>query len=165
MRTVTEKQVQFIARLVKSREADAALAARIDSARTAVMAGELSSAAASDLIDSLLAAPEKPFSAPTRDEPGAGVYRDATGRLLRVYLGQQSGRMLAKEVVVDEYGSVDYRYVGAAARLGLTATQRLSLEEVGKMGIATGVCLACGRRLDDPESVDRGIGPVCAAGY
>jgi hypothetical protein len=30
-----------------------------------------------------------------------------------------------------------------------------------KYGIETGVCGMCGRRLDDPDSVARGIGPVC----
>jgi hypothetical protein len=33
---------------------------------------------------------------------------------------------------------------------------------MAKYGIETGVCGVCGRRLDDPESVARGIGPICA---
>lgn len=164
MRHCTDKQVQFIARLVASRALDPRLTVMVDEARTAVMAGRFSSADASCVIDNLLDAPEKPVSRPVADEPEAGVYRDAAGRLLRVYRGQQSGRMLAKEVCVGEEYDVGYRYVGTAAGL-VCEQQRLSLEEVGKMGIATGECIVCGRRLDDPESVDRGIGPVCAANY
>lgn len=30
-----------------------------------------------------------------------------------------------------------------------------------QMGGETGVCALCGRELTDPESVERGIGPVC----
>jgi hypothetical protein len=28
-------------------------------------------------------------------------------------------------------------------------------------GIATGSCGCCGRELTDPESIERGIGPIC----
>lgn len=34
---------------------------------------------------------------------------------------------------------------------------------MAKYGIETGVCGVCGRRLTDPESVARGIGPTCYA--
>jgi len=32
-------------------------------------------------------------------------------------------------------------------------------------GLQTGTCSCCGRELTDPESVERGIGPVCAERY
>jgi hypothetical protein len=60
---------------------------------------------------------------------------------------------------------VGYHYLGAAARHLPTTARRLSLAEVGAMGKTFDHCLTCGRRLDDPESVDRGIGPVCAKKY
>ncbi len=31
-----------------------------------------------------------------------------------------------------------------------------------RLGDETGVCAICGKELTDPESVERGIGPVCA---
>jgi hypothetical protein len=33
---------------------------------------------------------------------------------------------------------------------------------IGGYGRLTGGCALCGRALDDPESIDRGVGPVCA---
>jgi hypothetical protein len=32
-------------------------------------------------------------------------------------------------------------------------------------GKRTGICACCGRELTDPESIERGIGPICAAKY
>lgn len=89
---------------------------------------------------------------------------------VRVYLGQQSGQMLAKRIHAEADGGewvVSYEYLGLASKVLTpdTTPVRMSLEEVGEMGIAFNHCLICSRRLDDPESVDRGIGPVCAANY
>lgn len=36
------------------------------------------------------------------------------------------------------------------------------LKEAIAYGRRTGVCACCGRTLTDPESIDRGIGPICA---
>lgn len=94
-------------------------------------------------------------------EPKAGMYKTVDGTILRVYLGQQSGRMLVKKLVGagDDWG---YEYVGAAAyRLPADATP-LPLEEAKKFGKMTGTCCVCARRLDVPESVEAGIGPVCS---
>lgn len=43
----------------------------------------------------------------------------------------------------------------------LSATNKLSLEEAAAYGQATGVCAVCGRLLTDPDSIARGIGPIC----
>lgn len=134
------------------------------------------SKAASLVITYLLTLPKKQAPADT-PELEAGIYsnidsvgaQDAT--FMRVYLGQQSGKMLAKEIThhsdgplaEDQYLVMDYR--GAASRYVTEGFRRLSLEEVGRWGVTTNHCLICGRRLDDPESVDRGIGPVCATKY
>src|SRR5690606_19864017 len=87
----------------------------------------------------------------------AGVYVLANGNLARVYFGQQSGSMLLKEVVDGEL-----EYLGKAERY-LAGSRKAPIEEVGNWGRTTGTCLVCSRKLDDPESVDRGIGPVCYA--
>lgn len=38
----------------------------------------------------------------------------------------------------------------------------LTVEQAGSLGHECGHCVICGRFLNDPESVARGIGPVCA---
>jgi hypothetical protein len=160
-RLATDKQFAFIKKLLAEKDASA-VDAQVVAARAEAVAGTLTSKAASALIETLLAQPRK--AAPAKaDEPQAGIYRLADQTLVRVYLGQKQGVMLAKRV--DTYaGGVEYTYLGKASRF-LQGAERLPLDQVGRIGIATGTCLCCGRRLDDPESVDRGIGPVCAARY
>jgi hypothetical protein len=159
----SQKQADFIARLLGERDTTGTKYA----GHTAAPA--LTSREASAAITELLALPKA-----TRIEQAnaegqtyeAGVYEQPlTARLFRVYLGQQSGTLLVKEIIVDEDG-VGYQYLGSAQRVfGGMIVRRLSLSEVGSMGKTFDHCLMCGRRLDDPVSVDRGIGPVCAAKY
>jgi hypothetical protein len=75
------------------------------------------------------------------------------------------GEIAAAQMDARLKTDVEYEYVGAASRVMNEDWKRLSLDQVGKLGISSGHCLICGRRLDDPESVDRGIGPVCASNY
>ena len=158
-RPVTEKQQAFIEKLLAER----------DVTGTAYEGwtpdwSRATSAAASSVIDYLLTLPVQEDR-----EPEAGVYETPDQRWFRVYHGQQSGKMLVKEIHA-EHGlmgdmEVSYEYLGTASKHLPGNARRMSLEEVGSLGIATNHCMICGRRLDDPESVDRGIGPVCAANY
>lgn len=126
-------------------------------------AAELPVPEASALIDRLKALPRKggQRSGGSGSEPEAGMYRDDEGDIIRVYFGQQSGRMLAKRLV-SHGDHHEYEYMGAASRFVGPNTTRLSLEEAKEFGRMTGHCCVCARRLDDPESVEAGIGPVCA---
>lgn len=171
IRYATQKQFDFIKRLLAEREVSADLNEDVSACRALAVAGMLESRRASALIDALLAAPKKTAPAAAEaPEIEAGVYVIHGDEYVRVYFGQQSGRMLAKRIHMEQDGgewTVHYEYLGAAARVLVPAAtpERLSLEEVGSLGITTNHCLVCGRRLDDPESVDRGIGPVCAKNY
>lgn len=91
----------------------------------------------------------------------AGMYRLENGDIVRVYFGQQSGVMLAKKLVNDHGDHWDWDYMGKASRFIEAGTPKLSIEEAAKFGKMTGSCAVCARRLDVPESVERGIGPVC----
>lgn len=148
----TDKQKAFVRTLLAERagnpEAEV-VRTRLNDAR---LSGSLNTVLVSECITALL---EIPKEAPVEAE--AGVYVLANGNLARVYFGQQSGHMLLKEVVD---GELEYR--GQAHRF-LDGSRKATVEEVGNWGRATGTCLVCSRRLDDPESVDRGIGPVCYA--
>jgi hypothetical protein len=170
-RLASEKQLEFITRLLGERDT-----CGTPYAMHATAPAHLTSRQASDAITVLLTLPKAGNGTPA-DEIAAGVYSNADSvgaadaTFFRVYLGQNSGTMLAKEIMhhsdgplaEDQYLVMEYR--GAATRFVTEGFRRLSLEEVGRWGVTTNHCLCCGRRLDDPESVDRGIGPVCAKNY
>lgn len=158
-RPASEKQVALITKLAAERDwnpnghrGDNPSADTISDVLAGIV---VESRDASAAIDFLFGCAKAPVSLATRDD--AGVWVAADGTLFRVYLGQQSGRMLMKKVVGH-----DLEYVGQARLEGL---RRATAEEVGTWGKVTGTCLHCERRLDDPVSVDRGIGPVCWAKY
>lgn len=191
-RPASQKQFDFLKRLVAERQMDAYTEMAVANGREVAMRGEMTSTGASALIDRLLSMPKKEQdeTPASRPEPEAGIYLYG-GRMYRVYLGQQSGKMLVKQVDAQFSGTacycsdlqgvncgvcrgdverrkvtdVTYTYLGSATGNLPPAARRLSLEEVGSIGIAWNHCVICGRRLDDPESVDRGIGPVCAKKY
>lgn len=146
----TEKQQAFVSRLLAERGID-----------PAYNVNEMSKSQASSEIERLLAMPK---AAPTaKNEVEAGVYVNPDGRIFRVYLGQQSGRMLAALAIKHENGTAEFDYQGQAERFVTASSRKMSIEEAAAWGKATGTCIVCARRLDVPESVDRGIGPVCYA--
>jgi hypothetical protein len=143
-------------------------------------------ARASQIIERLKALPRKreaqSFRKGNRDEDivnwRVGMYvhegPDGLGDVFRVYLGQQSGKNLVKQLVDtgqphpedDRITLHDWQYVGAAAgykgQRALRGARLMTLAEAKEYGRMTGSCCRCGRRLDVPESVEAGIGPVCA---
>lgn len=151
----TDKQYAFITSLLGDKALDAEDRAKVVAA---VEGKTLSAKGASATIDKLLALPKA--VAPATDVE-AGVYTNGT-TTYRVYLGQNSGQMLAAKVVEHD-GQAEFVYAGKAARFVTGAFRKLTIEEAAKFGKATGTCIVCARRLDVPESVDRGIGPVCFA--
>ncbi len=159
----SDKQLGLIRKLIDERELTADQRAAIEGGIDG-----LSIKGASATITKLFALPEiapKPVAALE-----AGMYiNDATGDLLRVYLGQQSGQLLCKRVVkfsADEALATgkdyDLEYQGRADRFVTADFRRMALEEAKVWGKATAHCCVCARRLDVPESVDAGIGPKCA---
>lgn len=157
--TATEKQMNFIDSLLSERELTEE---QLTAAREQISEG-LTKETASKWISRLLDLPKKNGNGSngSRPEPEAGMYR-AGETIYRVYLGQRSGRMLVKMVVGDQETGYNYEYVGAAAYKLPKDAEPLSLDEAKAWGKMTGTCCVCARRLDNPESVEAGIGPVCA---
>lgn len=95
---------------------------------------------------------------PTREPAPIGVYKK-DGDYYRVATLRNSDRRAA------------YRWNGRRwdyARgyvFQLTADELLSVDEVRAFGLRTGMCAICGRTLTDPESVQKGIGPICEGKY
>lgn len=54
-----------------------------------------------------------------------------------------------------------WEYVPGAIK-SLTTDHAITVEQAAEYGHLHGLCAICGKTLTDPESVQRGIGPVCA---
>lgn len=112
---------------------------------------------ASLLIDKLLAAPKR--NAPKRPEPGLYVL---DGDVIKVQLNGAGTRVYAKRLVpsgTSGRGSWEYEQ-GLIDRLqGATPANE---ETMAAWGRRTGTCGVCGALLTNPESIERGIGPICA---
>lgn len=141
---------------------------------------------ASKAIDHLFASPRRPSATPAV-ELEAGMYRK-DGVIYKVYCTVHGARkMCAKELVVirtcEGHESTDgpignvvycdgscgsgetsaqFEYRGLAAKLGITADHRMSLEQAKEFGAIYGVCCQCGATLTAETSIEAGIGPVCA---
>ena len=159
----TAKQVAFIESLV----------ARIygtDNAPEAFLAlsesGALASVkAASATIESLLAstkaapkaAAPAPKAAPSAVETG---FYSLDGRIYRVVPARHGSHNYAKVLVPTSSGARWEYAKGAMARLA--GLPRMTAAEAAAYGKSHGYCIVCGALLTDPESIERGIGPVCA---
>jgi hypothetical protein len=114
----------------------------------------------SDRIDEYKTLPFRPTSA-TKVEPG--YYTLGAGYIKEFYVvveTKDKQRTYAKQLVKTGK-NWNWEYVrGAVSKLrGLTP---LTLEKAAEWGRLHGQCIICQRALSDPESVQRGIGPVCA---
>lgn len=147
VRQASDKQLAFLLSLAAERTPG------VNADAIKAWAAAQGAKAVSDKITELLAMPKATVEARTIE---AGVYVNTDGSTFRVYLGQKSGKMLAAQVVDG-----DFEYAGQADRFVKADARKMTLEEAGAWGKATGTCVVCARRLDDPTSVDRGIGPVC----
>lgn len=118
----------------------------------------------SNVIDRLIAESKaaKQAKADATPELEAGMYRVADGRIYKVYRAVHgSGKMVAKLLVVGEYGEkATFEYQGLATRF-VKAEHRMTLEQAKEFGALYGVCAVCGATLTDEGSIEAGIGPIC----
>lgn len=115
--------------------------------------GGLTIETASALIEELFRAPRK------GGVSAVGMYRNAQGEIFKVQRSS-AGRFYAKKLNASGRG---FTYAQGAI-LSLTAGDKMTLEQAREFGVLTGNCCVCGRELTDPQSVERGIGPVCGRG-
>ena len=95
----------------------------------------------------------------------AGMYRlgETVYKVQKAVHG--SGHLYAKELVLDEdaegYRSARFEYAQGAIRK-LHAEDKMTLEQAKEFGHLYGVCCKCGATLTDENSIEAGIGPICA---
>jgi hypothetical protein len=74
----------------------------------------------------------------------------------------KTGNLYAKVLVpsgTDKRGSWEY---AAGAVRNLSADTKMSADDAAAFGHEHGICAICGALLTNPESIARGIGPICA---
>lgn len=118
----------------------------------------LSKTDASTLISLLMGCPRKAAGATVKAEEGFYLYE---GDVYRVQRAKSTGNPYAKILVPDTFGSASWAYAPGAIKK-LADAPKLTLEAASEMGHHYGVCMVCGRTLTAEESVQAGIGPICA---
>ncbi|HEY6020994.1 MAG TPA: DUF6011 domain-containing protein [Candidatus Paceibacterota bacterium] len=159
---ITPKQRDFIATLVRDRDVD--IDYDIDG---------LTAKQASALIDMLKKAPYRAAKNPGQRYAGnsavkpssnlhavdAGIYV-VDDTVYKVQVSKSTGRPYALRLVINAYGSADFVFESGLIKL-IRPEHRISIEDAAEFGVRFGVCCQCGRTLTNPESIERGIGPIC----
>ena len=176
VKMATERQAAFIARLLDQRDVgDDKAAERL---RQLVSSNGIDTRTASKAIEWLLARPRKPADdeRPNGDLAGLGVYqRDGRVYVVREFKPDHEDRKVrfAREIVTlrDSQGDrlaldgehVRYEEVKAPGmQWKLLDSELVPMDELSRLGVQFGHCIVCGTVLEVAESIERGIGPVCA---
>lgn len=172
VRMASAKQTGFIDRLLAQRETSAEQRAFIDD-----LLEDGTSRHASMVIDFLMGQPWKPTEGHRSEAAGVGVYRhDGRIFVIREFTPRYEDRKVryAREIVdlsksqgdrLDTDGKhVRYGEIKAKGMQYRVADEELiPLDELSTLGVQFGHCIVCGAKLEVAESVEHGIGPVCAS--
>lgn len=152
------KQIDLISNLLSEKLIDSDTQAFIDSKFSGY---DRNSKTASGLIRFLFTMPRigGGTSGTTRFTPEAGLYRmdDALYRVKISRTGNWYAEVAVKPVPGSGRKSLDWDYLGK--RVNLADAVALSDAEAGKF---VGYCVRCNAELTVLESIERGMGPVCA---
>lgn len=104
---------------------------------------------------------------------GVGVYISSDGSLIRIRRSRFNRLMAHRVQIVRTAGTpkVVYRLLNPGFIAILANDVRdgnaapIDRDTASKFGVLTGICCDCGRKLTDPVSIERGIGPVCVKKY
>jgi hypothetical protein len=158
--TITEPQLNLIGTLLDERIIDTDTQMILDLFEERDWS--MSKKAASSVITMLFQLDRKDGQATTskRYEPPEGCYRVGDD-VYRVKISKSTGAWYAEVANVPIEGSgrvkLDWKYVGKRVRLSDEA--RMSDADAGRF---LAHCVRCGAPLSDPDSIERGMGPVCA---
>lgn len=160
----SEKQVAFVQSLIAERPA---FAQSVGLDAEGLSLEGITMTEASNLINDLKAQPRE-INAKT-DKPmvtEAGFYYnndDDAPAIFRVRPAKSTGKLYAERLVVakgfDDKGRFEYEY---GLIKNIDPTWLLTLEQAKAIGRQFGFCVRCGALLEDPKSVEQGIGPWCA---
>lgn len=114
----------------------------------------LSKATASHKITTLLAMPTVNRPA----ELDEGMYKVGDD-IFKVYF-TQAGHIATKQLTED-----GFEYTGRKPLAKIKPEHRMTLDQAKEYGKVTGTCCNCGRLLTNEDSIEAGIGPICAGKF
>ena len=114
----------------------------------------LSKATASHKITTLLAMPTVNRPA----ELDEGMYKVGDD-IFKVYF-TQAGHIATKQLTED-----GFEYTGRKPLAKIKPEHRMTLDLAKEYGKVTGTCCNCGRLLTNEDSIEAGIGPICAGKF
>lgn len=176
----TERQVNYIRVLLDRRVIDEKWRARM----VADLARGITKGAAHRMIDWLLNQPvnqnhedaqkvqagnsapaypvmRKRVTVPSFPIPDEGFYSIGSD-IFAVVWNRQKTRRYGKKLV-DVGGTWKWIADRSVLKAVHEHGKRLTASQASAFGIRTGTCAICARTLTDPESIARGIGPVCVS--
>lgn len=128
---------------------------------------------ASEQIKTLLALPR-----PAVTDLDDGMYRTTDGTIFKVYhTANGANQQVAKRLVVLDTPytktvrgkqvevKAEFEYEGKRPLRKITAEMKMTLDEAIKFGAVYGVCCVCSATLTNEDSIEAGIGPVCATKF
>lgn len=164
----SSKQIAFIESLMKTRKHGAVYVGTQLSSYGIDSLDALTSSAASNIIGVLLDEPQVAVekSAPAKTDLSEGIYGAPNGEVWKIVRSNR-GHLYAlwlevKETAKGKKGT--WTYVQGAMKQANTWA-KMTLEQAAQYGKQTGVCCQCGRTLTNPDSIEAGIGPICAGGF
>lgn len=92
-----------------------------------------------------------------------GMYRVGED-IYKVLPSRNSDRHYAKKLAGTTEDGFTFEYAKGAMRL-IRPEHKMTAEQAAEFGKLTGTCCCCGKLLTKPESIAKGIGPVCEGKY
>lgn len=117
---------------------------------------------ASAVIDYLLTLPRKEKEPQAEVPEGMHILKGSIYKVQRAVHG--SGNLYAKELVQQDEERWTFDYAPGVVR-NLSQDTAMTLEQAKEFGALYGTCAVCGRTLTNEESIEAGIGPVCAGKF
>lgn len=166
----SEKQISFLQSLVAQHDIEQLKGDLHERAFDLATGADkfISKREASDLITALKALP-KNKNEETKEEPPEGIHyfhpgQDESIEIFKVQVAHQgSGRLYAKKLN-QETGKFEYHGRKFPFHQ-LGEISLLTLEKAKEFGDLYGMCAKCGATLTNEESIERGIGPICAKAF
>lgn len=143
----TEAQIKKIHEVLDEKYAPAEAAGHHEWMNTHIISTATASAALKRL-----------FAMPNVNGLDEGMYR-MNDEIFKVYR-TQAGHLATKQLIEG-----CFEYTGRKPLHSLKAEHRMTLVEAQEYGRITGICCNCGRKLTNEESIEAGIGPICAGKF
>lgn len=150
---ITEKQIAYINTLLTKIAGDNA-----GEFMLAFMESEPSTKDASAYIDTLKAKSKSVAVKADEENIPDGLHYIGQ-QVYRIRKSKSSGRLYAELLDTD---AREFRYVGRKPLGQASASTLMTLDQAKVFGKAYGFCVRCCALLEDPASVEAGVGPVCA---